>query len=313
MTTETQPASNAAVEFKEQTAPSLTSTTCLLSLKLQSPGNRRKARLDQVETDADKSMLSLSKELLDSPELAEVKKLDGALRTWIYSRALPSEFRSGVYLLPLALLEDVDAALQRHTTARAGLVDLFAAAYPGRIDDARRRLASQFKATDYPDVEEIKAAFSVQWSYFTIDTPDNLSAVSRAIFEREQRKAAAQWSDATEQIKTVLREAMADLVGHMADRLQPDDAGKSKVFRNSLVANLADFLSTFQARNVTNDSELAAIVTRAQGLLEGVTSQDLRDFDGLRVAVQSNMAEMKATLDTMLTDRPGRAIAAEEE
>ena len=297
----------------EVTAVDIASNTVLLSLTLKAPGNTRKANLKGVEIDADKEMLRLSKELLDSEELAEVKTLDGELRRWLYTRALPSMFRAGVYMLPIALLEEVDTRLGVFSARRDELIAKFVEAYPAQVDKARESLRSQFEEDNYPPAAAIRAAFGVEWSYFTMGTPDNLSGLNREIWEREKAKAARQWSEASRQVQTLLRASMAELVSHMVDRLAPGESGKRKKFRESMVGNLRDFLQTFPARNVTNDTKLAELVTRADELLSGIDAKVLRDCEALRDSVQRGMTEVKAALDTMLIDRPGRAISLSDD
>lgn len=89
----------------------------------------------------------------------------------------------------------------------------------------------------------------------------------------------------------------------MADRLTPDASGKPKVFRDSLVANMAEYLETFPLRNVTSDDALAALVDQAREMLRGVSPKDLRSNEGLRDATARNMAEIKAALDAATTTR----------
>src|SRR5579864_3568077 len=49
-----------------------------------------------VEVDADKKLLRVTKQLLDSPELEAIKALDREVTAYINSRCLPSMFRGGV-------------------------------------------------------------------------------------------------------------------------------------------------------------------------------------------------------------------------
>jgi len=300
--------------------PRLDKATVLLSLTITSPGKRRKGRLDQIETDADRDMLSLSKELFDSEELKAIETLNGQLRQWIYKKALqvPSLFRAGVYVLPVAMVEDVDQRLQSHQVQLSDLAALFASAYPGLVAAARARLRSQFNPADYPqaqispdgavyvDQSAVQRLFRIEWRYVTLGAPDALQGISRDVWEREKAKTAAAWRQASDEIRDLLRAGFAELVEHMAERLTPGDDGKPKVFRDSLVANMAEYLETFPLRNVTNDSELAGLVDQAREMLQGVSPKDLRSNEALRDATARNMAEIKAALDAAATTRTRR-------
>lgn len=274
-----------------------------LSLEIHKPGNRRKVSSSQVETDADKSMINVSKLLLDSAEYKAISRHDGEVRQWLYSRALPGPFRAGVYLIPHELVLDVDTHLREAGAAREELIDAFMLAYPSLESEAAAKLGSLYDPKDYPEESLLRAAFSVHWSYFAFQTPDTLRRISTQLFERERDKAAASWVDATKEVREALRAGFAELVDHMAERLTGD-----KVFRNSLVENFRDFLSTFDFRNITDDADLRALVTRAGQLLDGVNPDTLRKEEGLRDAVARGMAEINASLDTMIVNRPKRRL-----
>jgi hypothetical protein len=105
---------------------------------------------------------------------------------------------------------------------------------------------------------------------------------------------------------------MAKLVQHMADRLKEGPDGKPLRFKETTVSNLVEFLTNFEFRNVTDDSELQVLVAQARELLHGVNAEDLRMTGDLRTKVQDGMADIAAQLDTMLT-RTGRKFRFDEE
>ena len=86
-------------------------------------------------------------------------------------------------------------------------------------------------------------------------------------------------------------------VQHMADRLKEGPDGKPLRFKETTVSNLVEFLANFEFRNVTDDSELQALVAKARELLHGVNADDLRTTGDLRTKVQQGMAEIAAQLD----------------
>jgi ribosomal protein L17 len=79
----------------------------------------------------------------------------------------------------------------------------------------------------------------------------------------------------------------------MVDRLTSDN-GKPRVFRDSLVSNLADFLQVFDVRNLGNDEDLAKLAERCRELMAGVAPKDLRTDTALRAEVQRGFSEVKA-------------------
>lgn len=298
-------------EVPEQTGNIMDRAVCL-SVELHGLGTKRKVNSSRVDTDADRAMIHVSKDILESKALADVKRLDGEIRSYINSRCLPSLFRAGVYLLPVDLIEQVDGRLEEFAAQRAELVEQFITEYQHARDAARARLGSLYDDRDYPGITEVREAFSMETRYIAFNTPSNLKDIAPAIWRRETEKAKAAVESAAEEIRQVLRAAMADLVDHMVERLSPKADGSQKVFRDTLVGNLREFLETFQARNITDDGDLAAIVQQARACLGGASPEALRQSPSVREKVRAGFESIKNNLDTMLVDKPRRRIYDEE-
>jgi hypothetical protein len=215
--------------------------------------------------------------------------------------------------MPISLIAQVEAELDAAEATRQVLISLACAAYPRLIQAIRGRLGTLFNAADYPPVEKIRQAYSRDIQYLTLNVPGSLKAVSQAVFERERARAQRQWEEATELIQQTLRQGLYELVGRMVDRLTNDTNGKPRVFRDSLVSNLEDFLKVFDARNLGNDEDLAALVERCRELMEGVEPTDLRPDASLREAVQRGFSQVQAQLDRLPPMGATRRITFEED
>jgi hypothetical protein len=289
------------------------------------PGTKRVVRKSQVSeksegqenavvVDADKDMVHVGKSIIDSPQLRAIVSKDNSIRQWVRARALPSPlFKAGTMIVPTALVEDVYAFLEKAKAERDGDIAAFLEAYPGLVEEARTKLGPLFDARQYPAASAIKNAFDMRWNIIEFGTPGKLKNISKALYEKEREKAEAEWADATAQIRNALRVAMAELVEHMIDRLSADDDGKAKTFRNSMVENFAEFADLFGKRNLTGDAELAALVEKAQKVMTGVDAKALRSDADIKARVQAGFAEIKANLDTMVVNRPARALSIADE
>ena len=120
--------------------------TVFVKLHLGLLGNSRKVSSAQVEVDADKNLIRVSKTLLDSPELQAIRRLDGELRHYLYDMCLP--FEAGIHLLPIGLIETVDARLHEFEANREELVEVFFAAYPRLCEEAAGRLRTLYNPLD---------------------------------------------------------------------------------------------------------------------------------------------------------------------
>jgi hypothetical protein len=304
----------AAPELRQgEQGAALFSKAVALLVETRRLGTSRKVSSGAVETDADRSMIRVNKSTLDSPELKAIQQLDGEMRRFITSRCLPSMLKAGVYLVPFALVQQVDDEIERYATKRTEMIKLFLDAYEQRKTEAQTKLASMFDARDYPPIEDVARAFSVRTRYLSFDTPGALSDIKRSIFERERAKAEAEWSDALSECREILRVQMQELLDHAIERLTPGEDGKAKIFKESTIANLDSFLTLFEDRNITNDAQLSTIVQDVRRIMGGLSAADLRKDAASRASVAEQFAQAKALLDTMIGQRPDRQFSTIDE
>ncbi len=289
----------------------LAQRTVCVKVRLGRIGNTRKVSNSQVEVDTDKSLIRVSKHLLDSKELRDIANFDGEIRRYLYDTCLP--FEAGIHLCPLALLEQMETRLREFAAARNDFVQVFLHAYPVLCQEAAQRLRSLYNPSDYPPVEYVAQQFTFTWQYFVFGVPDQLREISTKIWHDEREKAAQVMADAGREIQQVLRTAMAELVKHMRDRLKDGPDGRPLRFKESTVSNLIDFLGTFDFRNVTDDVELKAVVDRAREVLASISTDELRTTGDVRAKVQQGMADLAAELDTMIVKKPARKFRFDEE
>ena len=109
-----------------------------------------------------------------------------------------------------------------------------------------------------------------------------------------------------------MRASLLEMVNHLRDRLADQADGKPQRLRESTVQKLRDFLATFNLRNVVDDQELKEQVERAQALLEGVSTDELRNMPLVRASVREGMANIAAQMDTLVSDRVSRKFRFDE-
>jgi Protein of unknown function (DUF3150) len=295
----------------QETGVDLARKTVCIKVRLSRMGNTRQVSTSHIEADADKDLLRVSKHLVDSAELKAIGRFDGEIRRYLYNICLP--FEIGIHLLPIAALEQVEQRLRQFAVDRTELVKAFLAAYPSLCVDAAKRLRGLYNPTDYPSGEDVAREFGFSWQYVSFGVPDQLKGISQEVWEQEREKAAQRMAEASSEIQQVLRETMAKLIQHMADRLKTGGDDKPLRFKESTVSNLVEFLANFEFRNVTDDTELQRLVTEARGLLQGINADDLRTTGELRTKVQQGMAGIAVQLDTMLMRTGGRKFRFDEE
>ena len=290
----------------------LLENSAVFSMTLKAWRNVRKADKTQIQTDTDKEYLKLSKMLIDSPEYEAITSFQSKIREWTEARSVPSFFKKGLCLFKMEMIETVDEYLRGAIEEQKTLVENFLREYPGQKEIAVSRLNGQYRETDYLSIEEMRTRFGITWNWMKLGIPDNLP---QQIFEAEKEKAEKMWADAADQITMTLRKAFKELIDHAVDRLKIEPGAKKKIFRDTFLPNIQEFIETFNMRNLTNDNDLKDLVEKAQSVLSSVgdDTQSLRSDKGMRNFTARKFEEIKTVLDTMIMEKPARQFAFDEE
>lgn len=260
-------------------------------------------------------MVRVSKEILQAPELEDLKTHDGLITKYLRHISSPSPiFRgNGVYVISHDLVREVDGKLLEFQRRRAELGDVFCAVYPTRVEEAREKLGPKlFVPSEYPPVDRVRAAYVMSIQYLSFSVPEALENISREIFERETELARRQIREGSELVVEALHQVLTDTVSHMVERLTPGPDGKPKKFVR-MVQGFSDLLATFDARNITGHEGLAEMAARARALLEGVDDATLRRGPRVAAHIRQGMEQVRAQLDTMVVTRGRRAIGFDDD
>ena len=117
-------------------------------------------------------------------------------------------------------------------------------------------------------------------------------------------------AEAYESARMILRAAMLDFVEHLMIECRPSKDGEGRRrFSNTWIEKVESFEASFEARNITNDAELKALVAKAAKITKGIDATDLRDNESLRAKVRAEFDKLKADIAAGMTSTSGqRAI-----
>jgi hypothetical protein len=285
-----------------------------LSVSLHSFGTSRKVRPEMVETDADRTLLKVSKKIFGGNAMDQIKEIDGQicehLGRYTISNAL---MKPGIYLVPLDHVERVEAFIAQRKSERDYWVYQLGEAYERSKIEYMNKMGSLANESDYPDVESVKAKFSVDYNFLAMDVPQKLQYINHCIWASEQEKAQARISVVAECVEQVLIASMHDLIDHVVERLTDTDGGKRKKFATNMVDKARGFFETLRSRNLTGAESLNALADQGLSILEGVDLDSLKDQAGMRERVRTRFESIKASMASMITVAPRRALNLQDE
>ena len=276
---------------------SLSSSAMLVDLNLSVWTARKMDKKVSAEIDSAKQTRAragnYNKSLLaGTNKLEEITKLASAIRTWHYGITLPwSDL--GSRLLPTSLFMDYKRQLAIYEQDFNVAVLGFLSEYNTLISAAAFTLGNLFDRNEYPDLEVVRDKFAFRYAFlpvpeagdFRVDIPNEglleLQKQYEGLYEHNVQTAM---SDTWDRLFKALNA--------LSERLATDEAGKNKIFRDSLVTNAQELCDILKALNITNDVGLEAMRKQLQDTLSGVEAQDLRDDDYMRRKVKSTVDDM---------------------
>ena len=252
--------------------------------------------------DANQLWLSTTKSLIDHGHLEQLTKLSGEIRKEISGHALPFPL-DGFTFVPRKAAPTIEAMLKDYQAKFNTLVNAFVVEFAGYRAEAREKLGNLYRSTDYP--MDISRKFGMAWQFITLAAPSAESGIlDPETYAAEVKKFQDSMTEARELAVETLRVEFAELVSRAAERLSKPN----NVFRDSLIGNFDDFISTFESRNVFNDSTLAELIAKAKSALKGIKPQQLRDNGKLRAKVAGEFAKVNAVIEKNIIPQLRRIV-----
>ncbi len=256
---------------------------------------------------ADAKLLTAGKKLIDTrhPAFRQLTSLRSRVTDYWRGLTLPY-VEPGVRLIRQADVEAFSHTLEGFRDELAQAAADLAAVYDELKADARGRLGRLYDAADYP--AEVRGLFGLAWDFPSVEPPSYLLRVAPEVYRQEQERVARRFEEAVRLAEEAFAAELAQLVAHLAERLADGEGGQRRVFRDSAVTNLTDFLARFRQLSVRSSPELDALVEQAQQLVRGVSPQGLRDDDGLRRQLAADMALVRTRVEGLVVERPRRQL-----
>ena len=274
---------------------------CLVHLECSIWGLRKKIPKGAVNVAADPEYINAVKYLIDPHQVKPIETIRGNARSYLYSKSLPFPI-SGLLFVPRDMISSIDGRLEALRTEFNGKVSDFVSHYNTFVESAQEKLNGLFNPVDYP--RDISQRFAFAWKYITLGAPDQARLLSPEVYMREKQKFEQTMLEFRETAVNTLRASFSEMVDRITERL----SGKKKVFRDSLIGNIQEFLADFDALNINNDTGLSEQVERCRAILKGVNPNTLRSNESFRAGIAASMSGVQRNLNGMMVNRPKRKL-----
>jgi hypothetical protein len=299
---------------RQSTTPAarLRTTMAAVRVSIQWFGTRKTLTREQKSEAADTfgaegTFLSAGKKLVDTshPAFKAVTSVRGKILGLWKAESLPFP-EPGVRLIRQDRIDAFNGRMQELRDELEEAVSRLDEHFAELKSAARERLGRLFNAADYPD--SLRELFAVTWDFPSVEPPSYLQTLNPELYQQECQRVQARFDEAVKLAEEAFTAELAKLVSHLNDRLSGQDDGKPRIFRDSAIEKLTEFFARFRQLNVRSNDQLDQLVADAQRIIRGVEPQALRDNNGLRHHVATEMSRVQSVLDGLLVDRPRRAI-----
>lgn len=288
---------------------------CLIRLEINRVGvNRQLDGEDATQAfgrSVDPKVVKATKKLWDCAEYDEVNTVCNKARAVIKQRCVPAPYiGKGFALMLVERYPIVDADLKVVRDELGAAVDRFVAVYPQRVAESQAELLRNgipFDPSEYPSPEQVRDGFAITWSPLDFSVPEALAKVDEAAFSEAKAEAAERFETTMKMIEQCLILELKTLTDSMVERLDTKP-GEKKIFRDSLVTNLREWLAEAPFRNISNSQELTNLCERASMVLGNLSPDELRNYRDAREVVATGMKDVSARLDECLINKPTRKV-----
>ena len=249
-----------------------------------------------------------NKILIPKETLAELHQIAGEARREHYFMTLPWD-DNGYRVLPAAVYMDHTEKLRQYGQKFTAAADTFTAQFDQLVLEARSRLGSLFRASDYPNSQEIRAKFSFETKVLPLpDANDFRVNLGDEEKERIKRQITASVEASLSIASRELWQRMYEAVSHMSERLSAYKVtgnGVEHPFRDSIVTNLIKLVDVMPKLNVTSDPELERLTEDVRSALL-VDPAELRSSDSVRIETAAKAGKIA---DAMASYMSGYQLA----
>jgi hypothetical protein len=276
---------------------SIASSAMLVELNISTWTARKLDKKVSAEVDLAKgtktSAVNVNKNLLAGTGFLDtITKYAANARAWHLSQTLPWS-DNGLRLLPITNFVAYKEQLNTLESNFNALVEKFLVAYPNLISASAFQLGDLFNRDEYPDVDKIAKKFKFGCNFLPVPMAGDFRIDINEEAKQELVNSCQQAYE--ERLNNAMRDAWSRLHEHllrMSERLENDEKGNNKVFRDSLVENAVELVNLLKHFNLTQDPSMEQARAELYDAIKNHDAESLRKNFVAREAVKAKVDDI---------------------
>lgn len=230
-----------------------------------------------------------NKLLVDHNSILTLHRIGSRARRFHYTHTLPWN-DVGTRLLPTKAYNDYVNGINKHVNEFWTAVNEFYEKYPNLIDLRRMALGELWKASDYPNIDQLKGHFHFQIAFTFLPDPGTDIRLNLNDVEVEKIRASMvnTHTDITQKSEKDLWSRMKKVVDRIVDRLGDSE----KVFKNSTFGNIDELERLVNLLNVTDNAEIDNTMRKIKDELKEYSPEEIRTDDQVRQNVHKKAKDI---------------------
>lgn len=232
--------------------------------------------------------------------VSDISKYAARIRLYHNEMTLPWS-NKGARILPVKMVLDYKAQMNQFRTTYDSMCNKLYNEYNNLITTAQQSLGALYKASDYPDIEDVKAKYGMRLVFSPLPEAGDfrLDAASDDLRELRAEMEQSYQQDFDDRVGKAVREAwdrLHDELQALSNKLKDEDDTKKR-YHDSLLENPQRLCTLLTKLNITNDPQLEQARRDLERALVGVDIEDIKDHAGVRSDVKAQVDDILKKFD----------------
>jgi hypothetical protein len=187
----------------------------------------------------------------------DIEKLAARIRLYHNQHTMPWADK-GQRLLPTKLFMEYKQTMNSYEVQFKQMCDNFFIAYPQLVSEAQTHLGTMYRATDYPDLTNVREKFGFRMAIDPIpESGDFRLDISAEALDEVRAGYEAKFDERLAEAMRTPWERLHEVLTSMSTKLTDEEGVESKKrYHDSLVTNAVDLCGLLDKMNITNDPKL---------------------------------------------------------
>jgi hypothetical protein len=213
----------------------------------------------------------------------DIEKLAARIRLYHNQHTMPWADK-GQRLLPTKLFMEYKQTMNNYEAQFNQMCNNFFIAYPQLVNEAQVHLGTMYRATDYPDLTNVREKFGFRMAIDPIpESGDFRLDISAHDLDEMKAQYEAKFDERLAEAMRTPWERLHTVLTAMSEKLKDEDGEESKKrYHDSLVTNAVDLCGLLDKMNITNDPKLEDARKQLEATMLGADIEYIKESSMVR-------------------------------